>query len=383
MASKRCYYEVLGVARNASDDEIADRYRDLAMKYHPDRNQGDESAADKFKEAAEAFDVLSHREKRARYDRYGHAGVQGQGGATQFHDPSDIFAAFGDIFGDLFGGGLGGGFGRRNRVRQGADIRCQVTINLQEAARGCEKAISFRRHRTCDTCHGSGCRPGTQPVKCQYCGGAGRVVQSTGIFSMQTTCPACKGAGSQIKDPCRECRGSGYVRDDVTRNVSIPAGVDGNTRLRLQGEGEPSPNGGPPGDCYCFIAVEKHPLFEREGQHLICQVPVSYAQAALGATIDVPTLDGPKPLEIRQGTQPGDVYTMSGEGMPSPRQRGRGDLLVQVLLEVPKQLDDEHEALLRKLADLEHANVTPHRKSFFEKLKECFVPDDRSDETED
>ncbi|MBN2023484.1 MAG: molecular chaperone DnaJ [Pirellulales bacterium] len=379
MPVKRDYYEVLGVSRGASDDEIADRYRDLAMKHHPDRNPGDPDAADKFKEAAEAFDVLSHREKRARYDRYGHAGVEGAGGATHFRDPADIFAAFGDIFGDLFGGRMGG----RHRVHRGADVRCQVTVTLQEAARGTTKTIHFRRHRACGTCRGTGARPGTQPETCRYCGGAGRIVQSTGIFSMQTTCPACKGAGTTIKDPCRACQGTGFVRDDVRREVNIPAGVDDNTRLRLTGEGEPSPDGGPPGDCYCFIAVAEHPLFQRDGRHLICQVPVGYSQAALGATIDVPTLDGTRPLEIPAGTQPGAVFTMPGLGMPSTRGSRRGDLLVQIAVEVPTQLGAEHELLLRKLAELERVDVTPRRKSFFEKLKECFVPDNRSEDVED
>jgi len=379
MTAKRDYYDVLGVSRGASEEEIAEGYRHLAMKYHPDRNPGNEEAAEKFREAAEAFDVLSHREKRARYDRYGHAGVEGAGGATHFHDASDIFAAFGDIFGDLFGGRMGG----RHRAHQGADVRCQVTITLQEAARGTKKTIHFRRHRACGTCRGSGARPGTQPQTCRYCGGAGRIVQSTGIFSMQTTCPRCKGAGATITDPCRDCQGTGYVRDDVRREVSIPAGVDDNTRLRLPGEGEPSPDGGPPGDCYCFIAVAEHALFKRDGSNLICQVPISYSQAVLGATIDVPTLEGAQPLVIPRGTQPGEVFTMRGLGMPSPRSSRRGDLLVQVTIDVPTQLESEHEQLLRRLAELEHADVTPRRKSFFEKLKECFVPDDRPDEAED
>lgn len=378
MAANRDYYEVLGVARSASDDEIANRYREMAMKYHPDRNQGDPEASEKFKEAAEAFDVLSHREKRARYDRYGHAGVSDEG--ARFHDANDIFAAFGDIFGDLFGGGTRGG---RRRVHQGADIRCDVTISLQEAARGATKIVQFRRHRLCPTCGGTGARSGTKPETCRYCGGSGRVVQSTGIFSMQMTCPGCKGTGTTIKDPCTKCRGSGYVRHTVSRDIEIPAGVDGNTRLRLQGEGEPSPDGGPPGDCYCFISVTPHPLFQRDGQNLICQVPISYSQAALGAMVEVPTLDGLHEITIPAGTQPGDTFKMPGLGMPSPRRRARGDLLVIVSIEVPTRLDEDHEALLRKLAELEHARVSPRRKTFFDKVKECFVPAEESKPTED
>lgn len=379
MSEKRDYYEILGVSRTAADGEISDSYRELAMKYHPDRNPGDDEAVEKFKEAAEAFDVLSHREKRTRYDRYGHAGVEGgAGGASHFHDVNDIFGAFGDIFGDLFGGGGGG----RRRVHKGSDIRCQVSITLMEAAHGTDAELTFKRHRACKTCGGSGAKPGTTPKNCRYCGGSGQVVQSTGIFSMQTTCPSCKGAGSTIKDPCPACRGAAYVKEKVERAVNIPAGVDDQTRLRLQGEGEPSPDGGPPGDCYCFITVKKHPLFERDGQTLICQTPISYSQAALGATIDVPTLDGPEELVIGRGTQSGEVFRLSGRGMPSPRYKGRGDLLVQVHVEVATALAPEHEATLRKLAEHEKAHVTPKRKNFFEKIKECFVPSDEEQEQE-
>ncbi|MBN1588655.1 MAG: molecular chaperone DnaJ [Pirellulales bacterium] len=378
MATKRDYYEVLGVSQTATRKEIEDVYRDLAMKYHPDRNAGDEEAAAKFKEAAEAFDILSHPEQRARYDRYGHAGVNGEGGAGRFHDASDIFAAFGDIFGDIFGQGTSG-----RRVRQGANIRCEVKISLQQAARGTKKTIRFRQHRACEACGGSGARPGTRPEQCNYCGGAGRVVQSTGFFSMQTTCPGCKGTGTIIKDPCPQCRGSGFVQAMVQREVAIPAGVDEHTRLRLAGDGEPSPEGGPPGDCYVFISIAEHPLFKREGQHLLCQVPIAYSQAALGAVIEVPTLDGPHELTIPPGTQVGDVFRMVGLGMPRPRHRGRGDLLVQLAIEVPTKVVGEHEEVLRRLAELEHIHVSPKRKSFFEKLKKCFVPTDESEKTEE
>lgn len=374
MPTKRDYYEVLGVARSASESEIQNAYRQMAMKYHPDRNPGNEDAAIHFKEAAEAFGVLSNPEKRSRYDRFGHAGVEENGGgAAQFHDAGDIFSAFGDIFSDFFGGS-----GGRRRVRKGADIRCQVDITLEEAARGTTKPIHFQRHRQCLTCHGSGAKPGTQPERCNYCGGSGRVVQSTGVFSMQTTCPACHGAGTMINDPCTDCSGSGYVKEKVVREVGVPAGVDNQTRLRLSGEGEPSPDGGPPGDCYCYINVLKHPLFEREDQNLICRIPITYAQAALGAELDVPSLDGPKTFHIPAGTQAGDVFKMAGLGMPNPRRRGRGDLLVQVNIEVPTKLSKEEEELLRKLAELEHAHVTPHRKSFFEKLKEYFVSEEEN-----
>jgi len=369
MVGKRDYYDVLGVDRAASDKEIADAYRKLALKYHPDRNPGDEEAVARFKEAAEAFEVLSHAEKRARYDRYGHAGLEG--GAPQFRDVSDIFAAFGDIFGDsLFGDFFGGRRGRR--VRKGADIRCEVVLQLPEAARQCTKTIQFDRHRRCSTCGGSGAKPGTRAETCRYCGGQGRVVQAAGLFSLQTTCPSCQGSGTVIRQKCPSCRGSGFVPERVTREVKIPAGVDNGTRLRLAGEGEPSPEGGPPGDCYCVIRVVEHPLFHRDGQHLICQVPIHYAQAALGASIEVPTLNGPEQLKIPPGTQSGEVFKLKGRGMPEPRFRGHGDLIIQVYIDVPKRLDAEHDRILRQLAEIENANVTPERKSFLSKVKEYF-----------
>ncbi len=373
MAGKRDYYEVLGVDRAASEGEIAEAYRRLAMKYHPDRNPGDEEAVEKFKEAAEAFEVLNDPQKRSRFDRYGHAGLEGvAGGAPHFHDVSDIFEAFGDIFGDgLFGGMFGGG-SRGRRVHRGADIRCGVVLDLHDAARGVTTTVEFDRRQTCDNCGGSGARPGTQPQQCNYCGGQGQVLQSSGIFSLRTTCPACRGRGTIIRDACHQCRGSGLVARHVRREVRIPPGVDNGTRLRLQGEGEASPNGGPPGDCYCFIEVAEHPLFHRDGQNLICQIPISYAQAALGARIEVPTLDGREEVDLPAGSQSGDVIRLRSLGMPTPRSRHRGDLLVQVYIEVPKKLTAEHKRVLRELAEVENAHVTPQRKSFFGKLKEYF-----------
>ena len=371
MASKRDYYEVLGVDHSASDKEVSEAYRKLAMKYHPDRNPGDEDAVAKFKEAAEAFEVLSKADKRSLYDRYGHAGLDGAGGPPQFRDISDIFAAFSDIFGDSpFGDFFGGGRGRR--TRRGADVRCEVTLDLLEAARGAAKTVQFDRHEACPTCRGTGAQPGTQPERCRYCGGRGRVVQSAGLFSLQTTCPSCRGSGAVIRERCTTCGGEGYVRKRVMREVQIPAGVDSQTRLRLTGEGEPSPQGGPPGDCYCFISVAEHPLFHRDGPHLICEVPISYSQAALGATIEVPTLDGREELQIPPGTQTGDIFKLRGRGMPDTHRRGRGDLIVQVHIEVPKKLTAEHERILRELAEVEKTHVTPERKSFFSKLMEYF-----------
>lgn len=370
MAGKRDYYEVLGVHRSASGKEIADAYRKLAIKYHPDKNPGDEEAVALFKEAAEAFEVLGDHERRSQYDRYGHAAFDGSG-RRGFADVNDIFAAFGDIFGDSAFGDLFGG-GRARRSGRGGDVRCDVTLDLIEAARGTTVEVKFRRHEVCDDCGGTGARQGTERTRCSYCGGRGQVVQSTGIFRVQTNCPSCQGAGTVAKDPCSACRASGFVLKTIKREVQIPAGVDDQMRVRLPGEGEPSPSGGPRGDCYCFITVREHPLFQREGQHLVVRVPISYSQAALGATIEVPTLDGPHELAVPAGTQTAEVFKLRGKGMPSPRGRGVGDLLVQVNIEVPKTLSESQESLLRQLAEHEHVEVSPHRKSFFDKVREFF-----------
>lgn len=386
MPAKRDYYEVLGVGRDASEKQLADAYRKLAIKHHPDKNPGDEEAIIRFKEAAEAFEVLSDSDKRARYDRHGHAGVENNAGG--FTDVNDIFSHFGDIFGDSVFGDIFGGGRRGNRARRGSDVKCQVTLDLLEAARGVSKTIRYERHENCGDCKGSGARPGSSPETCRYCGGQGQVIQSSGIFRVQTTCPSCRGQGKVIKDACTTCRGAGRVGKRVEREVAIPAGVDEGTRLRISGEGEQSPNGGPPGDCYCFISVKEHSLFQREGSHLICQLPITYTQAALGATVEVPTLEGREEMEIPPGTQPGDIFKLRGRGMPSPQRRGKGDLVVQVHLEVPKNLNPRQEELLRELAELERSNVSPHRKSFFEKLKDYFIPegntaDQRADRAEE
>lgn len=369
--TKRDYYEVLGVERGASAKQIADAYRKLAIKFHPDKNPGDEEAVARFKEAAEAFEVLHDSDKRSRYDRYGHAGVE-NGRGPHFTDVNDIFSAFGDIFGDSAFGDIFGGR-RQARVRRGGDVRCQITLDLFEAARGVTKTLEFQRHEKCTSCHGSGAKPGTRPEPCGYCGGRGQVIQSSGIFRMQVTCPSCRGAGSTIKHPCEACGGDAYVLQTVRREIRVPAGVDSDTRLRLEGEGEPSPNGGPRGDCYCFIEVAEHELFVRDGQDLIVRVPISYPQAVLGAEIEVPTLDGVEEISIPAGTQPGQAFRLRGRGMPDPRRRGKGDLVVQVQLEVPKHLSPRHEELLRELADEEHSHVSPHRKSFLERLRGYFT----------
>lgn len=371
MATKRDYYEVLEVSRTASQGDIATAYRKLAVKYHPDKNPGDEEAIARFKEASEAFEILHDVEKRSRYDRYGHAGVNGNGGGAHFTDVEDIFSAFGDIFGDLFGGRRG-----RSRTRRGRDVRCTVSLTLQEAAQGVRKTVEFQRHELCETCKGTGASQGTKRETCSYCGGHGQVVQQAGIIRVQTTCPACAGEGSSVTSPCKPCRGTGQRLKKVQADVQIPAGVDDGMQVRISGQGEPSPNGGPAGDCYCFVQVLPHPLFEREGRHLICRIPITYSQATLGCTLEVPTLEGRGEIEVPAGTQTGDVFRLAGKGMPDPRVSGLGDLLVQVNIEVPKKLTAEEEKLLRQLAELEHKNVAPARKSFFDKVKEYFSSDE-------
>ncbi|MDA0657923.1 MAG: molecular chaperone DnaJ [Planctomycetota bacterium] len=368
MASKRDYYEVLGVARGASDRDISNAYRKLAIRFHPDSNPGDADATAQFKEAAEAYEVLSDSAKRARYDQYGHAGLDGQSGQG-FDNMEDIFEAFGDIFGGMFGGGGS----RRRRAHKGADIRCEIEVELAEAARGTKRAIEFSRHIRCDSCQGSGSRAGATPQRCNRCGGQGRVVQSAGILRVQTTCPTCQGAGTIISDPCSSCSGQRFTKKRVSIEAQIPAGIDDGMHIALRGEGEPSPDGGPAGDCYCRVAVKAHPLFQRDGNDLFLQMPITYTQAVLGAKLEVPTLDGRDQLQVPAGTQSGEIFRIRTQGMPNPRGGPRGDLLVQAYVEVPKKLTPQQEKLLRDLAQLEHAEVTPQRKTFLEKLRDYFV----------
>lgn len=370
---KRDYYEVLGVARDASSDVIARAYRKLAIQFHPDSNRGDQDAGQKFKEAAEAYEVLSDPEKRARYDRFGHEGVAGAG--SYFHSAEDIFEAFSEIFGGgLFGDFFGGRRGQPQR-RRGDDIRVDVTLTLEQAARGVTLPVQFTRAELCTTCSGSGGRPGSQPVVCKTCQGRGHVIHSNGILRFQTGCPRCHGQGRVITDPCPDCHGQGYRGKQVELEVAIPAGVDDGMRVRLAGEGQPSPDGGRPGDCYCFVSVERHSLFHRDGSNLILQMPISFSQATLGAEIDVPTLEGPDFLKVPRGSQSGDVFKLAGRGMPDPRTGLRGDLLVQTFIETPKKLSARQEELLRELAELENREVTPQRKSFMERIKNYFSSD--------
>lgn len=374
MPSQRDYYECLGVEKSAAADEIKKAYKKLALKYHPDRNPGDEEAVEKFKEASAAYDVLSDADKRARYDRFGHAGVNGGGGGPQFHDLGDIFEHFGDIF---EGFGLGGGRRRsRGGAQRGSDLRTSVTIDLKQAATGIEREVDVPRKKTCEKCSGSGSEPGHQPERCDYCGGQGQVIQSQGFFRLQTDCPACRGRGTIIRHKCNGCFGSGRVDEKVTLNVKVPAGIDNGMQLCLRGEGESGASGGPRGDLYVDVHVRPHSVFKREGVHLLCQVPVSYTQAALGSKIEIPLLEGKTNVELSPGTQPGEVIRLRGKGMPDPRGGRTGDLHLEIQLVVPKKLDAEHEAVLRQLATLEQANVMPHQKSWFDKVKALFTGDE-------
>jgi len=373
-ATKRDYYEVLGVSRTATATEISKAYRRMAIKYHPDSNRDDEEAIAKFKECAEAYEVISDEQKRARYDKYGHAGVDGQAGG--FQDVGDIFEAFGDIFGGTIFEDFFGGRPQRTRVRRGADIRCDVTLDLEEAAAGCLKKVSLTRHDRCRTCQGSGAKPGSEPQVCGRCRGHGQVVQATGILRVQTTCPQCRGNGKVITTPCTDCDGSGAIPKEVLLEVQIPGGVDDGMRVRLSEEGQPSPDGGPRGDAYCFIRVRQHKIFKREGSDLIVQVPLSYSQAVLGTAIEIPTLNGKREIDIPRGTQSGEVFQLRGQGMPDPRSGMRGDLLVQTYVEIPKKVNAQQEELLRQLAELEDEHVTPHRKSFLERVLQYFRTDD-------
>ena len=382
MATKRDYYEVLGVAKDAKPEEIKSAYRKLAMKYHPDRNPGDKAAEEKFKEAAEAYDILHDEEKRARYDRFGHSAFQGGGGGAGagFSNMEDIFSHFGDIFGGMGGGSIfdgifgnfGGGMGGGRRQQAGNSLKCRVNITFKEAVFGCTKTIDLNRNELCDTCGGSGAAKGTSPKRCPTCQGTGQIHQSSGFFAVSSPCPKCRGAGTVIEKPCSSCRGTGAQQKSVRIQVKIPAGVDDGTRLRIPDGGEPSPNGGPRGDLFCYIFVEEDKFFERNGNDVVCQVPISVAQAVLGTTIEVPTLRGKATMKINPGTQSGQVYRLRGQGFPDMRGYGEGDQIVSILVEVPKKLTGEQEKLYRELAKLEESNVTPERKSFLNMLKDYF-----------
>ncbi|MFO7685235.1 MAG: molecular chaperone DnaJ [Desulfobacterales bacterium] len=351
MSTKRDYYDVLGVGRQASDAELKSAYRKLALQFHPDRNPGDRAAEEKFKEAAEAYEVLRDPQKRQLYDQYGHAGLENSG-FTGFGGFEDIFSSFGSIFEDLFGMG-GGRRNARNRSQRGNDLRYDLGLSFMEAAFGVEKAIEVEKREACAVCGGTGCEPGTSPETCSQCQGTGQVTRSQGFFTVRTTCPRCRGAGRTIAHACQHCRGNGQVMASRRVSVKIPAGVDTGSRLRLSGEGEAGFNGGPPGDLYVVIHVEAHDFFKRDGMDVICQVPVSMIQAALGSEISVPTLNGEKNLQIPKGTQFGDVFRFRGEGIPSLRNGNRGDQIIQVLVRTPTGLNRKQENLLKQFVELE------------------------------
>ena len=370
--AKRDYYEVLGVEKGASADDIKKAYRKLAMKFHPDRNPGDKEAETKFKEAAEAYEVLSDEQKKGRYDQYGHAGVEGMGHAGQgFSSMEDIFAQFGDVFGggsifdQLFGGQRGGGGGERN---QGASLKLGLEIGFREAVKGCTRTIDLKRNETCEVCDGSGAKKGTKAKTCTTCGGVGVVRQGQGFFVVQTACPTCHGNGKVISDPCSACHGEGAVPKKVSIKVRIPSGIEDGSRLRVSGEGEPSRSGGPRGDLYVYVQVKSDPFFERHDDDLVCKVPVTYAQAALGAEIEVPTLEGSAKLRIPAGTQPSDVLRMRGLGVSDGRRSG--DQLVVVAIAVPKKVTSRQQELLRELGKIE--DEQGDQKSFLDRMKKMF-----------
>jgi len=372
--AKRDYYEALGVDKSASADEIKRAYRRMAIKHHPDKNPGNKEAEAKFKECAEAYEVLSDPEKRKQYDQYGHEGLRGTG----MHDFSrmdveDIFSMFG--FEDFLGSILGGGsrrHARRGGPARGYDLETGVELTLNEVAKGAEKTIEFTRQDRCPDCHGSGAAPGSQPSRCPLCGGSGQVAKGGGFFQMVSTCPQCQGTGHVISKPCPTCKGSGRVPKKRTVTIRIPHGVHEGQAIRVAGEGEPGRDGGPNGDLYCYVKIRPHEFLERDGNNLIAVVPISLAQAALGATIEVPSLDGTRQLRVPPGTQYGSIFRIRGQGLPDIHNGRVGDELVQVTIETPTNLNERQEELLREFAKTENRNVSPKSTSFFEKLKRHF-----------
>ncbi len=381
--SKRDYYEVLGVPKTCTDGELKSAYRKLAMRDHPDRNPGDKAAEERFKEAAEAYAVLADPEKRARYDRFGHAGVGGAAGAGAGFDPS-IFSEFGDLgdilggmfgFGDVFGGGR-----RRGGPQRGADLRYDLEIAFEETARGTETTIQIPRQEQCDTCRGTGAAPGSAPSTCPQCRGRGQIRLQQGFFTVARTCGQCRGTGSVITKPCKTCRGAGRVTAERKLTVKIPAGIDTGQQLRLQGEGEAGTAGGPPGHLYVVVHVQDHPFFRRDGVHLYCEIPVNFTTLALGGEIVVPTLDGEETTDVPEGTQTGATFRLRGKGLPDVGGRGRGDLFATVQAQTPKKLTKEQRKLLQQLAEAlpqEKFEPRPHgeaqdERNLFDRVKDMF-----------
>jgi molecular chaperone DnaJ len=380
--AKRDYYHVLGVERSATPDEIKKSYRKLAVKFHPDKNPGDHTAEEKFKELGEAYEVLSSPDKRAAYDRYGHQAFSqgGMGGGGGMHDPFEVFrevfgggrnggGIFDGIFGEAFGGGDAGERGGRGR---GSDLRYDMRITFQEAARGVEKEIEISKLQACDTCHGSGAEPGSKVTTCPTCGGHGQVAVTRGFFNIAQTCPKCRGAGQVIEKPCHTCRGDGRVEKNSKIKIKIPAGVEDGTRLRSSSQGEGGVRGGAAGDLYVVLHVEPHELFQREGTDLFCNVPISFARAALGGEIKVPTLEGSAILKIPAGTPSNKVFRLRGKGMPEVHGRGVGDLHVKIYVEVPTRLSPEQKSRLEAFAESCDEDTHPEENSFFRKAKDFF-----------
>jgi len=371
--AKRDYYDVLGVARDASQEEIKRAFKHLALKWHPDRNPDNRGEAEaRFKEIAEAYEVLGDAEKRQRYDRYGREGLRGTG-FQEFASVEDIFGfdLFASIFEEL---GLGGFGGAGRRRRRGLDIQHEVAISFKEACFGTNKSLDVMRREPCPACGSTGAQAGPAPRACRTCGGYGQVAQRAGFFTVRAVCPECHGRGSVIDRPCPDCAGTGRAPTVVPIDIHIPAGVDNGVRLRVAGEGELSDDGRSRGDLYVVIRVQSHPLFERHGDDVVCRVPITFSQAALGADIEVPTIDGgPTTLRVPPGTQSGEVLTLRGQGVPRLRGRGRGDLHAIVNIVVPKRLNPRQRELLRELAQIEDKHVAPERKSFFDKLKDFFT----------
>lgn len=369
MNGKKDYYELLGVNRNTSEEELKKAYRKLALQHHPDRNPGNKQAEEKFKEVSEAYSVLSDAQKRAQYDQFGHAAF-GDGGP--FAGGFDFSGGFEDVFGDIFGEFFGSGTGRRRGRGRGEDLRYNLTLTFEEAVSGAEKKIKIPRHGPCETCHGTGAKPGTAPQTCPTCRGRGQVSFQQGFFSVSRTCNQCQGHGTVIKDPCATCGGAGRVRTMHTLSVKIPAGVDNGSRLKLRAEGETGPAGGTPGDLFVVTQVEPHPIFVRDNLDIICDVPISFAQATLGAEMDVPTLDGKVKMKIPTGTQSGKVFRMKGKGVKDVQGYHQGDQHVRVIVETPTHLTSRQKELLKEFATLSGEEVHPLAKGFFDKMKELF-----------
>ena len=368
--AKRDYYEILGINRDASDDEIKKAYRKLAMKHHPDRNPDNPKSEEQFKEAKQAYEILSDGQKRAAYDQYGHAGVDQQAGGAGMGGFAD---AFSDIFGDIFGGGQRGG-GRSN-VYRGADLRYNLEVSLEDAARGTETRIRIPTMVACEACDGSGAKKGTSPKTCPTCGGHGQVRMQQGFFSIQQTCPKCHGTGRYVADPCGTCQGAGRVKQHKTLSVKIPSGIDEGDRIRLSGEGEPGVNGGPPGDLYVQIHLKAHGVFQRDHDDLHCEMPVSFATAALGGEIEIPTLDGVAKLKVPAETQTGKVFRLRGKGIKGVRSIAHGDLLCHVVIETPVSLTDRQKELLQEFEEISQGNAkrhSPRAQGWMDRVKEFF-----------